>query len=352
MNLTRKFGTLSLAFLVVMSTLTTACSKSKKTDKTTVATEEMVEVLILKKEMIDKVMEYTATLKPWEEVHLAPASPARIERILADVSDEVHQGQSLVEMDKTQLLQTELQLKNLESEFRRAEILFKAGSYSAQAYDQLKTQYEVAQENAKFLKRNVVLKAPFPGVISGKYFENGEMYSGSPVQSIGKAAILSLVQINVLKAVIAVPESYFPILKKGMKAEVLSDTYSDKTFVGTIDIIYPTIDAATRSFEVEFKVQNPNNILRPGMFVRLSLNMGRAEAMVVPDYTVLKMQGTNERYVFIDDNGTAKRVVVTLGARFNDKVEILSDELKMGDRVVTEGQGRLVDGVKIKIANN
>lgn len=352
MKLTRKFGIQSLALLLVMAVFTTACSsKSKKTVASATSTEELVDVMTLKKEMIDRVMDYTATLKPWEEVHLAPATPARIEKILFDVSDVVKQGQTLVEMDRTQLLQTELQLKNLESEFKRADILFKAGSYSAQAYDQLKTQYEVALENVKFLRTNVLLKAPFTGVISGKYFENGEMYSGSPIQSIGKAAILSIVQIDALKAVIAVPESYFPAIKKGMKAEFTSDTYPGKTFTGTVSLIHPTIDPATRSFEVEFKVQNPNEILRPGMFVRVNLNLGRSEAIVVPDYAVLKMQGTNERYVFLDDKGTARRVVVTIGARFNDKVELLSKDIKVGEKVVIEGQGRLINGAKIKVAN-
>ncbi|MEG2666070.1 MAG: efflux RND transporter periplasmic adaptor subunit [Bacteroidales bacterium] len=325
-------------------------SKQKKTDSTNVkAKTEQVKTLILKPTVIDRNIEYTSTLKAWEEVHLAPATPGRIEKIMVEVSNVVNKGQVLVQMDKTQLLQTELQLKNLETEYKRAQILFDAGSYSAQAYDQLKTQYEVAKTNVDYLRTNTALRAPFTGVISGKYFENGEMYSGTPIATVGKAAVLSIVKLDILKAIISVPESYFPMVSKAMSASVISDIYPEKIFKGMVNIVYPVVDPTTRTFDVEIKIDNKNKVLRPGLFARVSLHFGKASTMVVPDYAVLKMQGSNERYMFIVENGKAKRIVVSIGTRLNDKLEIISDQLKEGDEVVVAGQARLLDGVSVNV---
>ncbi len=75
--------------------------------------------------------------------------------------------------------------------------------------------------------------------------------------------------------------------------------------------------------------------------------------MVVPYMSVLKLVGSNNRYMFTDlPDGKAKRVDVTLGDRFDDMVEIISDEIKPGDIIVTSGQARLVDGCDIKIIND
>jgi len=87
------------------------------------------------------------------------------------------------------------------------------------------------------------------------------------------------------------------------------------------------------------------------MFARATMEMGEMQTLLVPYQTVLKMQGSNERYIFVNDNGIAKRVVVTLGQRFDDKIEIISDQIKEGDEVVRTGQAKLVTGVKIVVSD-
>ncbi|MDE7150598.1 MAG: efflux RND transporter periplasmic adaptor subunit, partial [Bacteroidales bacterium] len=235
------------------------------------------------------------------------------------------------------------------TEYNRAKILYEAGSYSKQNYDQIKTQYEVAKTNVDYLRTNTILRAPCSGIVSGKYFENGEMYSGSPIATIGKAAVLSLVEIDRLKTTIAVPESYYPIIKKDMTADITSDVYPGQTFKGSVNIIYPTINPTSRTFDVELKIDNRDQILRPGMFARVHLFVGKENALLVPDYAVLKMQGSNERYVFVVDNGKARRIVVKIGDRFNDRVEIISEQLEPGMELITEGQARLNDGVPVNV---
>jgi RND family efflux transporter MFP subunit len=168
---------------------------------------------------------------------------------------------------------------------------------------------------------------------------------------VGKAAILSLVQIDRLKSIVGISERYYPQIKNGMSASIKCDIYPDKSFEGKVFRVYPTIDATSRSFSVEVVLANRDGILRPGMFCRVSFGLEEVEAILLPAEAVLKMQGSNDRYLFIEKEGKAKRISVTLGNRYNDKVEVISTELKEGDNIIINGQARLLDGVPVKVTN-
>lgn len=312
-------------------------------------TVENVKVLQIEKQKIARTIEYSSSIVAFEEVHLASASPGKIDKITVEVGDKVKKGQVLVKMDPTQLQQAGVNLLNTETDFLRLDTLNKVGGISKQQYDQMKARYDIAKSSYEFLLRNTMLKAPFDGVISGKYFENGEMYSGAPNTMAGKAAIISLVQIDPVKAIVNISESYYPQLKIGMTATVTTDLYPDKSITGQVMRVYPTIDPATRTFTVEIKITNKQELIRPGMFCRVSLDMGEQMALVVPAIAVLKTQGSNERYVFLEENGIAHRVVVNIGKRFDDKLEVISDEIKEGSNLIVSGQARLVNGVRVKV---
>lgn len=312
---------------------------------------EKVKIINLNPQLIAKSIEYTSTLKAFEEVHLVPATPGRIEKINVEVGSRFVKGDLLVQMDQTQLQQAILQLKNLETDYRRLDTLQKVGSITQQQFDQATTQYEVAKKNVEFLKENTTLRAPFNGVVAGKYFENGEMYSGTPNTTAGKAAIVSIVQINLLKAEVSIPETYFPQIKPGMKANVSCDIYPNQIYKAVLLRKYPTIDPLSHSFTVEFKIANSDEKLRPGMFCRVSINLGEIKALVVPAQAVLKMQGSNERYIFIEKEGIAKRIIVTTGKRFDDLIEITTGEVKEGDHLIVVGQARLIDGIPVQVVS-
>ena len=345
-----------LSVLIVFVVIAGSCSPKNTTakaeEKDSVKAEtkiDKIKIIQLKQQEIGRTIEYSSTLKAFEEVHLAPSSPSRIDNIFVEVGSRVSKGDLLVQMDKTQLQQATLQLKNLETDYKRLDTLQKVGSATQQQFDQIRTQYEVAKTSADFLRQNTQLRAPFNGIISGKYFEEGEMYSGAPNTTAGKAAILSIVQINPLKAFVSIPETYFPLISTGMRTAVTCDIYPDQKYIGEIFRKYPTIDPASHSFQVEVKVNNPGEKLRPGMFCRVVLELGEVKALVVPALSVLKMQGSNDRYVFIEKEGKAKRIAVALGQRFDDLVEIISPELKEGDHLVIFGQARLLDGVPVEV---
>ena len=339
---------------LILSTIALAilASCSGKKDKT--SNGDAVEVIPVKVQKLEKTdiaktLDYTANLEADEQVFYAPASTGRIEKIHVEVGDRIKKGQLLVELDKTQLHQAEVQLKNLETEYNRAVQLNETGSISKQDYDAAVTQYEVAKSNVDFLKENTKMEAPFDGIVTGKYFENGELYTGAAFGGATKPSVIAIEKINPLKAKINLSEQYYLTVKKGTKVELKSNIFPDRTFEGTVNIVYPTIDPASRTFTVEVLIPNKDEALRPGMYGIINFFIGNTENIVVPSIAVLKLQGSNDRYVFLNKDGTAKRVAVTLGRRFEDQVELISDELHEGDELVVVGQGRLVDGTPLSI---
>lgn len=340
----KRFNAVIMVLLAGVSLFPSCSGSDKKQDVKTKTAErtENVRIMTLESKTIGRELEFSANALALEEVNLVPVSPGRIDKILVEVGSRVQKGQVLVQMDQTSLQQAKIQIANLENDFRRYEILKETGAISQQIYDQTLAQLNVQKTSLAFLESNTVIKAPFSGIISAKNYENGELYTGAK-------PIVTIVQIYNLKAYINVPESFYPLIKKGMKADVKSDIYSDKTFSATVFNIAPTVNTSTRTFEVEMRIPNSGEILKPGMFVRVKLSMGQASAVVVPYQSVLKLQGSNERYVFVEKDGKAKRYSVVLGQRFDDQVEILSDSINQGDHLVIAGQARLIDGVKLNV---
>jgi RND family efflux transporter MFP subunit len=339
---------MSLAGMVL---ILTGCKQKEVGDKAETAKMPAIQVktMQLTEGEVSRSVNYTANLTPFEEVYCAPAAPGRIENINVVIGSHVGKGSILVQMDQTQLKQAEIQLKTLETDYNRIKQLHNMGSISEQQYDQIKSQYEITQTNVQFLKENTQLLAPISGVITAKYFENGEMYSGAPNTAAGKAAIVTIQQINPVKALISVAESYFPVINKNTKVELSCDIFPEEKFEGSIYRIHPTIDAISRTFTVEISIPNKNEKLRPGMYGTITLNVENVTSLMVPAIAVLKQQGTNERLVYKVENGKAKRIFVEIGARYDDLIEIQSKGLKLGDQIIVVGQSKVVDGSTIEV---
>lgn len=332
-----------IILLAAVAAATIGCSKTTTTEETSQEEErvEVVSVTTLQSREIQREINISTNLQGYQTVNISPSLQGKIEHIYVEVGDKKYKGDSLVRMDQNQYKTTKLSFGNLEIEKRRMEALLESGSVSQQNYDQIKLSYDQTKESLDFIRTNTYVCAPFTGVISAKNYEDGELYAGQP--------IVVLTQINKLKALVAIPETYFPLIKAGMKVTLQSSIYPEKTFPATIEVVYPTIDASTHTFQCKLQIPNSSELLRPGMYVTTTIGLGKQNVIAVPYQTVEKLVGANTRYVFINDNGYAKRVEVTLGQRFDEDQEIIADEIKDGVQMITTGQHKLVDGVKLKI---
>lgn len=339
----KKIYSIAAIMFAVLTTFT-SCGSKEEAKATDAVAERIEKVRVQKMETstISREVVLSATLQGYETQNVAPSVTGKIEHIYVEEGSKVAAGDNLVRMDELQYKTAKLTYANLGVELARVEALLKTGSATQQAYDQLKLSYDQTAENIDFLEKNTYVKAPFAGVISAKNYEDGELYGGQP--------ILVLTQISTLKAEIAVPERFFPMVKAGMKLDLRSEIYGkDQVFAATVERVFPTIDPASHTFTIKVKIPNGNDMLRPGMYVNATLFLGDEEVIVVPYQAVLKLQGSDNRYVYVNNNGVAKYVSVELGQRFDDQVEIISNEINAGDELVVIGQARLVDGVKLEI---
>lgn len=294
----------------------------------------------------------TSTVVAYEETYLSPALSGRIRSVKVEVNDHVKKGQLLVELDRTQLDQTQLQYHQLLTDLTRMDTLLQYGSITQQAYDQLKAQVETTELILQNLKENTLLRAPYSGIITGKYYNDGELFSPTPNTPVGKAALISMIQIDPVKLMVNLSEKYLPLVKEGMKATVSTDVYPGLMFQGTVFRIHPTVSAASRTFTVEVKVPNKQHKLAPGMFARVSLKLGMGEALIVPALAVLKQSGTNNRYVMLNENNVARKVEVSIVNRHDDQLEISSAELQGGEELIYVGHTELESGDPIEVVTD
>lgn len=331
-------------FIFALAALTLA-SCGNKEQQTTDQEEsaELVELTTLHAREVQREISLSSNLMGYETVNVAPSLTGKIEHIYVEVGDRVAEGADLVRMDQQQYNTTRLTMANLQVEMSRMDGLIQTGSVSQQQYDQVKLSLDQTRESLAFLQKNTYVKAPFAGVISAKNYEDGELYSGQP--------IVVLTQVDKLKTLVAIPESYIPLVKKGMQLQLRSSVYPDRVFPATIEVVYPTLDAASHTFQVKVVVPNQQGLLRPGMYVTTTIGLNKETVIMAPYSTVLKLIGANDRYVFINDNGRAKRVTVEMGQRVDDDVEIIAPEIVEGVELVTKGEARLIDGVKITTNN-
>ena len=333
----------SLICLVCFSSMMVGCGKQSATD---VAVQEEprveeVKVLKLEKKEIDRQLRLSTNLEGYETVKITPSVQGKIEHIYVEIGDRVNRGSDLVRMDQTQYNTTKLTYGNLKVELERMKALRETGSVSQQNYDQIKLSYDQTKENLEFLKTNTFVKSPINGVVAAKSYEDGELFTGAP--------IVVVTQINKLKAILSIPESYFPLINEGMEVEIETEIYPGEKFKGSVEVVYPTIDNSTHNFQVKVVIPNAKERLRPGMFGYTTISLGKVNTIMVPYQTVLKLQGANNRYVFLNKGGYAKRVDVELGQRVDDLQEIISDSIQAGDEIISVGQARLVDGVKLNV---
>lgn len=342
MNILKLVAALSLSSVIFIS-----CSKKEDNSQKISDAAIPVEVSVVKKSSIQREIELVGTLAAWKEANLGAQTTGRIEKIYVEEGSRVKEGDLLFEMDDTQLAQAKIQYQVAKDNYDRLKPLFTTGSISQSQFDQVKAGYETAEKTYQLLLSNTQFRAPFSGIITAKKLNDGEVFLLAP-GGVGAPTIVSLMQINPLKLLLNVSEINFREVRLNQTVEVQSELYPNEVFKGTISRINPSINAASRTFEVEVKIPNPNQKLRPGMFVRAKMILGTTDGIIIQRSASLKQLGSSAYYGFVVKDKTAKRVDLTLGKEFDSKVEITSG-LSEGDLLVTRGQGLLKDGSNVEI---
>ncbi|MDE6741073.1 MAG: efflux RND transporter periplasmic adaptor subunit [Muribaculaceae bacterium] len=349
---TIKYIVPALAFALAMG----ACgSKDKAARETEKEDIPVVKTMKVSEQDVDQLNVYTASVEPEVINNISAQMANRIKAIYVDEGVKVGKGQKLVLLDDVNTTQYELAvdnakaaLRNAQTNYDRAVELLKIGGGTQQSVDQMevtlvnaKNAVGQAERTLANARENTVLTSPISGVVTARNYDPGDMTGALP--------ILTVAQINPVKVVINVNESQLANIHKGMPVDLTFNTYGDEVFKGTVSLVMPTVDAASRTVGVEITLPNSDGRVLPGMFGRATISHGTSSHVVVPDRAVVKQQGSGDHYVYVLKNdGTVSYNKVELGQRIGTSYELISG-VPAGSEVIVEGQNALTDGKKVQV---
>ena len=303
-----------------------------------------VEVVSATSRDVSQESTYTSSVEPYATNNIMPQTGARIRKINVEVGDYVVKGQVLAEMDRLQLEQLELQIQNDEVEYARLKGLYEEGGVSQSDFEAAELGYKVRKTNYQNLLENTILRSPINGFVTARNFDVGDMF-------VMSAPLFTVQQVVPVKLLVGISENEYTKVKKGDVVSITVDALPGRSFSGKVSRLYPTINAATHTFNAEVVVQNADRALRPGMFARVTVNFGTNHRIVLPDRCIVKQEGTGQRFVYLlNDGDTVSYVPVTVGRHIGTEYEVV-DGVTEGATVVSKGQATLKDGVKVVVLN-
>jgi len=294
------------------------------------------------------------------QVTITPEVGGMITAIDFQAGAKVKAGDQIIQIndapDQGDLANYQAQARYASAELQRAKALAARQYGPVETVDQ--TQSQLDQANAQIAKTQAIIaqkqvKAPFAGRLGVRQVEVGQYVNpGAPV--------VTLTDLSTLYVNFTLPTQLVSQIAVGQKVDVTADAFPGRKFTATITTIEPQISPNTRTISVQATMPNPDEALRPGMFVSAAVVLPQQAPQVVLPETAVDYTLYGDSVYVIQQDGTdangkpvlkAHRTPVKTGLRWDDKVAIL-DGLKAGDQVAAAGQIKLQDGATVNVTGN
>jgi membrane fusion protein, multidrug efflux system len=316
-----------------------------------------VTVADAKSEVIPNLLTAVGDLAAVHQVNVTPDVSGRITDIMFTAGATVKAGSPLVQLfdapDQGDLASFKAQAIGAQLALDRAKQLAARQFGPQSTVDAAQATYD--QASAGIAKTEAIIsqklvRAPFDGELGVRHVEVGQYLTAG-------TQIVSLTDLSTLYANFTVTEKDSAALKVGQTVRIVVDAYRDRNFEGKITAIEPQIATDTRNIRVQATIENPEHILKPGMFTTTTVVLpDKPPVVTVPetavDYTLYGDAVFIVTEKKADDGKTSLVVVrtfVVTGNRVGGRVEILSG-VKPGDRVVSVGQIKLQSGAAVAIS--
>ena len=284
------------------------------------------------------------TVHAREAVTVTAKVSETVQQVHFESGQQVARGAPLVTLSGQQqqasLASAEAALKEAEQLYQRQDQLAKQQLIARASLDAQRATRDAARAQVAQIRANLsdrVIRAPFAGVLGIRQVSPGALVTPG-------TAIATLDDIARVYVDFPVPETELGDVGPGQALAGHVSTYGDRRFDGTVSAVSARLDAVSRSATVRGDFPNADGALKPGMLVEVTLARGTRQALVVPEIAV--QQIGSETFVWRVKDGTVEKVPVVVGGRVPGKV-MLKDGLKAGERIVTEGVGKLQAGAKV-----
>lgn len=274
----------------------------------------------------------------------------QITKIFFESGDKVEKGQAILQLNpsvlQAQLASDQANLAYAKVSYLRQKALAAEGSGTYSDYDQATATYnsdlaKVAQTKAQL--DQTLIRAPFTGVLGIRQIDLGQYITAGQ-------AIVNLQALQPMFVDFSIPENQVNGIKIAYPVTLTTIAYPGKNFSAKITSTNSSFDQGTRSLGFRATVDNPDDLLLPGMFANVNVILPSAnKVMVIPQIAV--NYSPSGDYVYVVKNNVAKQQYITLGERREDQVSVLKG-LSAGDQVVYAGQVKLRDGSQVNIEKN
>jgi membrane fusion protein (multidrug efflux system) len=308
----------------------------------------------------------TGNVEPIQSVQVISKIRGRVARVVKEIGDPVKVGDTLVVIDPIDygleakrlegvLEQARADHQQADRDLVRAQELAKVHVISTQALQAAESRSRVAggrekeAEAALDLARQRLsdtnITSPIDGVVTGRFVDVGTMVDNQMMGDRAAVAVYDVKNLRRVKLSVGISEKDLPRSQVGQRARVRVGALPDRTFEGTLMRISPSLSQGTRRAQAEIEIDNPESLLKPGMFATADLVLDRQEGVIaVPKDAVLDRGG--RPVVFVARGDRAKMIPVTLGSA-DDQSAVVISGLSPGDRLILKGQTILEDGSAI-----
>jgi membrane fusion protein (multidrug efflux system) len=294
-------------------------------------------------------------LKAKQGVEISAQMAGVIKEIHFTSGQTVKKGEMLLRLDsdieQSELRSAQAELSYARNTSQRAQALAITRNIAESSVDKATAEREaraaaVAALLAKIEKKTVT--APFDGVLGLRKIDLGQYLQ--PGQ-----AVVSLQDLSMMRAEFSVPQKDLSHLVLGQTVRIEVDAYPGRDFSGELIAVEPSIEAQSGMLKAEAQLKNSDGLLRPGMFIRAVLRApAKNKIIAIPQIAIsYNLSGDNVFVVETQKDGkqTVRRVTVETGARREGQIAITKG-LAPGALVVTAGQIKLDNGMKVKIAES
>jgi membrane fusion protein (multidrug efflux system) len=257
--------------------------------------------------------------------------------LIARLEDKEYVNSIKLETNQLNLELTESELKKQESLYEKGGVTLKDLKTASINYANAKTTVE----NSKLQLDKTRIVAPIDGVIVDLpyYTQSTQIETGS--------TIVKIMDYLVMYMEVQLPEKYISVIKPGQIVKLTNYTIPEDTIIGNITQLSPAINSDTRTFKGNISINNPDYLLRPGMFVKADIVTDHKDSVIViPKSIILSRQ--KGKTVFIVDRGVAAERIIETGLENITDVEVTRG-LTKNERVVTSGFETLSNRSKVKI---
>lgn len=335
-------------FTLTTIVLHCGCTRQDKTAQSSPAgTPQSITVAEVISQKVERQVDITGTLAPWEDATISFEVDGRIKEVLVDLGDRVEQNAvlALVEQEEYQWkkAQADAELSASEADYKRFKELVANNVVSAQKLEDVRRRQDVAHAAADLAQKTLqdtILRAPFEASVGRRLINAGE-YVRTGTQAF------YLVRLNPLKFKGDVPERYALDVKVGDRVIAYPESSGQIPAEGKIIRVGPSVLSDSRSFPVEAEIPNPDDAIKPGTFARLSIITRTIEnALMVPENAVVSFAG-NPR-AFVVENGKVREQTIETAGKIKDRV-MVTQGLREGEKVAISGVELLSDGQAVAI---